>query len=137
MWNAIQKRWVIMSVLGVFAIGLVLAAARFVAYPAVVSAPDHLHVVVTRIQSPSGGHTIIFARQFGGVAGKVYAQLVSGERIPENAILFFPFAGIPYNHYALTFSHAGIQTGVARSDAQGCQGIARNALGGGRDIYSW
>jgi hypothetical protein len=115
----------------------VLAAARFVSYPAVVSAPDHVHVVVTRIQSPSGGHTIIFARQFGGVAGKVYAQLVSGERIPENAIMYCPFAGIPYSHYALTFSHAGIQTGVASSDAHGCQVIARNALGGGRDVYSW
>jgi hypothetical protein len=43
MRNAIQKRWVIMPVLGVFAIGLVLAAARFVAYPIAVWQPhDHL-----------------------------------------------------------------------------------------------
>ena len=92
---------------------------------------------LSRIQSPSGGHTIIFDRQFGGVAGKVYAQLVSGERIPENAIMFCPFAGIPYYHYELTFSHAGIQTGVASSDAHGCQVIELNSLGGGRDLYYW
>ncbi len=68
MRNGGRKRWVVILVVAVLAIGLVLALARFVAYPAFVSAPDHVHVVVTRIQPPSGDHTIIFDEQFDGVA---------------------------------------------------------------------
>lgn len=144
MRNIVRKRWVVLLVVAVIAIGLVLAGARFVAYPAFVSAPDHVHVVVTRIQSPlpSGDHTIIFDEQFGGVARQVYAQLVSAARIPPNALLSCPNIPLaPYYHYDLTFSHMGTQTGIASSDAHGCQIIELDplggALGGGREYFWW
>ncbi len=131
-------------VVAVLAIGLVLglALARFVAYPAFISAPDHVHVVVTRIQSPSGDHTIIFDQQFDGVARQVYAQLVSGVRIPPNAKINCPRSGLaPYYHYDLTFSRMGTQTGFASSDAHGCQIVKLDPLGGtlvgGREYFLW
>src|SRR5262249_17668364 len=139
--NALQKRSVLMALVVVLASGLVLAGGRFVAYPSFVGSPDHLRVVVTKIQAPVGigSHTIIFDRQVSGsVAEQVYAQLVAGERIPEGAIMHCPLIPeAPYYHYDLTFSHAGVQMGAAHSDAIGCQEIEFDTLGGGRDHYSW
>ncbi len=142
MRNTVRKRRVVILVVAVLAIGLVLVGVRFVAYPAFVSAPDHVHVVVTRIQSPSGDHTIIFDEQFDGVARQVYAQLVSGVRIPPNVPQPCPAGSLgPYYHYDLTFSRMGTQTGIATSDAEGCQIIKLDPLGGalvgGREYFSW
>jgi hypothetical protein len=98
--------------------------------------------VFTRIQSPSGDHTIIFDRQFDGVARQVYAQLVAGVRIPPNAKINCPNILVaPYYHYDLMFSRAGTQTGFASSDAHGCQIIKLDPLGGalvgGREYFLW
>ncbi len=131
-------------IVAVLATGLALALglARFVAYPAFVGAPDHVHVVVTRIQPPSFDRTIIFDQQFDGVARQVYAQLRAGVPIPRNAKINCPSSGLaPYYHYDLTFSRAGVQTGTARSDVEGCRIITLDPLGGalvgGRKYFWW
>jgi hypothetical protein len=95
--------------------------------------------VVTRVSSPTGARTIIFDRQVtGAVASTLYAQLVAGQPIPPNVPSSCPSIPLaPYYHYDLTFSHAGIQTGVAHSDAIGCQTLELDTLGGGQDYYSW
>lgn len=120
------------------ALVILLAGARFVAYPTFVDAPDHLHIVVTRIHPPDFGQQVIFDRHVGAVAHQVYAQLVAGPRIPAGAILSCPNYGIePYYHYQLTFSHAGIQTSVAKSDAHGCELIQLDAVGSSPVYFSW
>jgi hypothetical protein len=136
MRNTVPKRWLLVLVVAVIAVGLVLVGMRFVAIPAFVSAPDHVHVVVTRIQPPSGDHTIIFDQQFDGVARQVYAQLVAGVPIPPNTPVSCPPIPLaPYYHYDLTFSRLGVQTGIASSDAHGCQIIELDPLGGGREYF--
>jgi hypothetical protein len=139
MWQ--RQKWLKVGAL-VFALAAIIAGVRFIAAPAFVSAPDHVHVVVTRIQPPSGDHTTIFDQQFDGVAHQVYAQLVSGASIPANAPVSCPNIPIaPYYHYDLTFSRMGTQTGFASSDAHGCQIIQLDPLGGplggGREYFSW
>jgi hypothetical protein len=141
MYTLLHKRRVIVPVVVVGAVVLLLTGARFVAYPAFISAPDHVHIVVTHLDTSLTTHTtsrtIVFDRQFGGkAASAIYAQLVSGERIPPGAITSCPAAGFNYYHYDLTFSRAGIQTSVATSDAQGCLFITLAYLGD-RQVFSW
>src|SRR5262249_48602007 len=106
----IERRWVLVAVVAVVASGIVLGAARFLAYPAFVHAPDHGRVVVARFSSPTDPRTIIFDRQVtGAVASTLYAQLVSGQPIPRNVPSSCPTIPLaPYYHLDLTFSHAGI-----------------------------
>lgn len=136
MYTLLHKRRVIVPVVVVGAVALLLTGARFAAYPAFISAPDHVHIVVTRVQESLTSRTTVFDRQFGSVASQVYAQLVSGERIPPDAVTSCPAGSLTYYHYELTFSRAGIQTSVATSDAQGCLFITLAYLGG-QDVFSW
>jgi hypothetical protein len=134
MRTLIHKRRVIVPVLILCAAALVLMGTRFAAYPAFISGPDHVHIVVTRIQWSPTSPTVIFDHQFGSVASQVYAQLVSGERIPPDVPTSCPAGALTYYHYDLTFWRAGIQTSVATSDAQGCRFIILTYLGG-KDVF--
>lgn len=140
MYTLLHKRGVIVLVVVVCAVALLLTGARFAAYPAFISAPDHVHIVVTRVQiSPKEtNRATVFDRQFGAVAQQIYAQLVAGERIPPGTISSCPAipSAAAYYHYELTFSRAGIQTSIATSDAQGCLFITLAYLGG-QDVFSW
>jgi hypothetical protein len=140
MGKLLHSRRVIVPVMILCAAALVLMGARFAAYPAFISGPDLVHIVVTRMLWSPTSHTtsptVIFDHQFGSVASEVYAQLVSGERIPPGAISSCPAGALTYYHYDLTFWRAGIQTSVATSDAQGCRFIILTYLGG-KDVFSW
>lgn len=136
----IQKRRVIFSIVGMVALAGVLVGASSAGPAAFRRAPDHVHIVVTRIQPPATGQTIVFDQQVGDVARTIYAQLVSGLHVPENAVVHCPNTGpwnAPYYRYELTFSRIGIQTAVATSDAVGCRGLTLTYPGGGHDYYSW
>lgn len=132
----LHKRRIIVPVVVVCAVALLLTGARFAAYPSFISAPDHVYIVVTRVQLLPTSHTIVFDRQFGSVASEVYAQMVAGQRIPPNSETSCPAGAQTFYHYDLTFSRAGVQTSVATSDAQGCRFIILTYLGG-EDVYSW
>jgi hypothetical protein len=109
-----------------------------VASSAFVDAPDELHIVVTRIHLPDFGQQVIFDRHVGAVARQVYAQLIAGERIPADAPMSCPLVGpAPYYHYQLTFSHAGIHTSMASSDARGCEVIELDEVGSGPAYFTW
>ena len=101
--------------------------------------PDHAHIVVTRIQPPAGGQSIVFDQQVGNVAGLIYAQLLLGGSIPEGAVMSCPAISVtaPYYRYELTFSHLGTQTVAATSDAIGCQVLELTYPGGAHEYYSW
>jgi hypothetical protein len=138
MRGRMRKRWVVIALVALLAPVILLVRARLVASSAFVDAPDELHIVVTRIHLPDFGQQVIFDRHVGAVARQVYAQLVAGTRIPADTPSSCPNYGIlPYYHYQLTFSHAGIQTSVARSDAHGCEGIELDAVGSGPAYFSW
>lgn len=135
-----QKRRVICLLVGVVVVAGVVVGAGAAGTAAFRRAPDHVHVVVTRIQPPTGGRIIVFDQQAGAVARTIYAQLVSGVHYPENAVLECPATNrwdAPYYWYELTFSRMGIQTAVATSDGRGCQVIVLTYAGGGHDYYSW
>lgn len=134
-----QKRRVIFFVVGVVVLAAVLMGAGSAGTAAFRSAPDHAHIVVTRIQPPSTGRTIVFDQQVGDAAHTVYAQLVSGVHIPEGSVSSCPAipANAAYYRYELTFSRMGLQTAVATSDAVGCMGLTLTYPGGGHDYYSW
>lgn len=135
-----QKRRVIFSLVGMVALAGVLMGAGSAGTSAFRRAPDHVHIVVMRIQPPATGRTIVFDQQVGDVARTIYAQLVSGLHVPENAVVHCPTTGrwdAPYYHYELTFSHMGIETAVATSDAFGCRGLTLIYPAGGHDYYSW
>lgn len=138
MRNVMHRRRAVVLVTALIMAALVLAGARFAAYLAFMSAPDHVHIVVTRVQNSSqdASRTTVFDRQFGAVAQQIYAQLVAGERIPPDAVTSCPAGAFTYYHYELTFSRAGIQTSIATSDAQGCLFITLAYLGG-QDVFSW
>jgi hypothetical protein len=138
MRGRMRKRWVVIALVALLAPAILLVRARLVASSAFVDAPDELHIVVTRIQPPGGSPQVIFDRQAGAVARQVYAQLVAGTRIPPDAPMSCPNYGIlPYYHYQLTFSHAGIHTSVARSDARGCEVIELDEVGSGPAYFTW
>jgi hypothetical protein len=138
MRGLMRKRWVVIALGALLALVILLAGARFVAYPTFVDAPDQLHIVVTRIQPPAGGQQVIFDRQVGAVARQVDAQLIAGTRIPADTPMSCPNVGLePYYHYQLTFSHAGIQTSVAKSDAHGCELIELDAVGSSPAFFTW
>jgi len=138
MRKPIHSRRAIIAVMSLCAAALLLTGARFGVYPAFISAPDHVHIMVTRVQiSPKEtNRTTVFNRQFGAVAQQIYAQLVAGGRIPPGGVTSCPAGAFTYYRYELTFSRAGIQTGVATSDAQGCLFITLAYLGG-QDVFSW
>ena|SRR5258708_30904432 len=138
MRGLMRKRWVVIALGALLALVILLARARFVAHPTFVDAPDQLHVVVTRIHPPDFGQQVIFDRHVGAVARQVYTQLVTGTRIPAGAIFSCPNSGIePYYHYQLTFSHARIQTSVAKSDAHGCELIELHAVASVPAFFTW
>jgi len=134
-----RKRRVIVIIIGVAALAAVLVGAGKAGSAVFRRTPDHAHIVVTRIQPPTGGQTVIFDQQVGDVAGQLYAQLASGTHIPEGAVMSCPAtsATAPYYRYELTFSRLGIQTAVATSDARLCQVIELTYSDGGHDVYSW
>jgi hypothetical protein len=82
---------------------------------------------------------IVYDRQFGAVARPLYAQLVAGGRIPDGAIMTCPTSSsyAPYYHYDLTFVRANITTGVATSDATGCQVLDLVSPDGSVAEFSW
>jgi hypothetical protein len=139
-----RKRRVIVTIVGVAALAAVLVGAGTAGWATAHRAPDyanpdHAYIVVTRIQPPSGGQSIVFDQQVGDVASHIYAQLVSGAHIPEGAVMSCPAMSVtaPYYRYDLTFSHLGIQTVVATGDALGCQVLDLTYPGGGHEYYSW
>src|SRR5690348_12366541 len=134
-----RKRRVIVTIVGVTALAAVLVGAGKAGAAVFRRAPDHAHIVVTRIQPLAGGQTVVFDQQVGDVAGQIYAQLVSGTHIPEGAVSSCPAipSKAPYYRYELTFSRLGIQTAVATSDARGCQELTLTYPTGGHDDYSW
>ena len=134
-----RKRRVIGIIVGLAALAAVLVGAGKAGSAVFRRAPDHAHIVVTRIQPPSGGQTVIFDQQVGDAASQMYAQLVSGGQIPEGAVMSCPTVSskAPYYQYALTFSRLGIQTAEATSDARGCQVLTLTYSDGGHDGFSW
>ncbi len=134
-----RKRRVIVTIVGLVALAAVLVGAGKAGAAVFRRAPDHAHIVVTRIQPPAGSQTIVFDQHVGDVAGQIYAQLVSGTHIPEGAISSCPSipSNAPYYRYELTCSRLGIQTAVATSDAIGCQALELTYSDGGHDGFSW
>lgn len=134
-----QKRRVIFSITGLVVLAAVLVGAGSAGTAAFRRAPDHVHIVVRRIQPPATGQTIVFDQQVGDIAHTIYAQLVAGVHIPEGSTSSCPSItwSAPYYRYELTFSRMGIQTAVATSDAYGCRGLTLTYPGGGHDYYSW
>ncbi len=133
-----------MSVAGAVALAAILVGAgtagRAAAHRAPdYASPDHAHIVVTRIQGLAGGQSSVSDQQVGDVASQIYARLLLGEFIPEGAVMSCPAMSVtaPYYRYELTFSHLGIQTVVATSDAIGCQVLELTYPGGGHEYYSW
>jgi len=138
------RKWrVIVAVVGAAALASVLVGAGTAGRAASHRAPDyanpdHAHIVVTRIQPPAGSQSIVFDQQVGDVADLMYAQLVLGASIPEGAVMSCPAISVtaPYYRYELIFSHLGVQTVVATSDAIGCQVLELTYPGGGHEYYS-
>lgn len=120
-------------------IPLAVALVHVVARPAPLPAPDHVHMMVARVEPPNGSPVVVFDQRYGEiVAAQIYAQLVSGRHIPANVPQSCPAIPLtPYYHYELTFSHAGTQTAAASSDVQGCQDIMVTYAGGDQEIYFW
>jgi hypothetical protein len=138
------KRRVIVTIVGAAALAAVLVGAGKAGSAVFRRAPDyanpdHAHIVVTRIQPPSGGQSIVFDQQVGDVASHIYAQLVSGAHIPEGTVMSCPAMSVttPDYRYELTFSHLGIQTVMATGDARGCEVLTLTYPGGGHEYYSW
>jgi hypothetical protein len=134
-----RKRRVIGIIVGLVALAAVLVGAGKAGAAVFRRAPDHAHIVVTRIQPPSGSQSIVFDQQVGDVAGQMYAQLVSGGQIPEGAVMSCPSVPVaaPYYRYELTFSRLGIQTAVATSDARGCEVLTLTYSDGGHEYHSF
>ncbi|HEX9412471.1 MAG TPA: hypothetical protein VF916_03130 [Ktedonobacterales bacterium] len=138
MRGRMRKRWVVIALVALLALVILLVRAHSVASSVFLDPPDQLHIVVTRIQSPAGSPQVIFDRQAGAVARQVYAQLVAGTRIPADAPMSCPLVGpAPYYHYQLTFTHAGMRTSVAISDARGCELIELDAVGSSPAFFTW
>ncbi len=138
MRGRMRKRWVVIALVALLALVILLVRAHSVASSVFLDPPDQLHIVVTRIQSPAGSPQVIFDRQAGAVARQVYAQLVAGTRIPADAPMSCPLVGpAPYYHYQLTFSHAGMHTSMASSDARGCEVIELDEVGSGPAYITW
>ncbi len=134
-----HKRRVIFAIAELVVLAAVLVAASTAGTAAFRRAPDHVHIVVARIDPLAGGQTNVFDQQAGDVARTIYAQLVRGVHIPEGSVLSCPLisSSAPYYRYELTFSRLGIETAVASSDAVGCQVLTLIYPGGGHDYYSW
>ncbi|MEO7003313.1 MAG: hypothetical protein ABI068_15980 [Ktedonobacterales bacterium] len=121
----VQRPAVRAGVLALACVVGIVSAIGFVAYPAFLAAPDRVQVVVTSGLTPTT-QQVIFDQTFTtAIAPQVYAQLISGNRIPPNTVESCPTprAHSLYYQYTLTFSHMGIQTGVASGDAVECMMI--------------
>src|SRR5690349_4159854 len=117
-----RRRW--LTVGGVVStLALILVGIRFIAYPNFIGAPDAVHIVVNEIQQPSHHTTAIFDRQVSSQASAIYNQLASGS--PLNGVVSCPSSSgtQPFYHYTLTFTHWGITTATATSDAIDCMSI--------------
>jgi hypothetical protein len=62
------------------ALGLILIGVglRILVVPALISSPDTMHIVVTKVQPTSAQRTMIFDHQFPQQASEIYAQLTAG-----------------------------------------------------------
>lgn len=114
-----------------------IAGLRFIAFPAFVSTPDTVRVVVTEVQSHSQQGTVIFDQQSSHQASVVYQQLVSGGPLTTGSSCPASSDNQPYYHYELTFFHKGVKVATATSDAIGCQNFAVDYPVGAAQYFSW
>lgn len=132
-----HRRWLKIGIV-VSALVVVLLGTRLVVVPFFISHPDSVHIVVSRVSNYSDQHgSIIFDHTFSRQATDVYSELVAGG--PATGTYSCPMIGDnqPYYHYELIFTHWGITTARATSDAIGCMFFSVRYPFGTTEGYSW
>ena len=132
-----RRRWLKIGVV-VSALVVVPLGVRFLVIPLFIGNPDSVHIVVSvvtdhRSQQPS----TIFDQTFTQQATDVYSELVTDG--PDTGTYSCPaaFENRPYYHYEMTFTHWGITTARATSDAVGCMFFSVRYPLGATEGYSW
>lgn len=119
---------------------LVVFGVRFAAIPAFENSPDHVHIVVTRVEPlPSGTTmTVIFDQQVTQEASAIYHQLTAGTDVTGKPM---SCPAEPrywaYSRYVLTFSHGGTKVATAADDARGCGVFTIEHLDGSTAFVFW
>lgn len=137
LWTLLQRHPTARILVITVAFAVVLGGAGWAAYAALVAAPDHVHVVVTNVESDAGRQQVIFDHPFTTVAPQVYTDLIEGARYPRDATFSCPYFEPTYYHYSLTFTHLGVTTATAEEDATGCAFFGVTYALGAATIYSW
>jgi hypothetical protein len=140
--SAMVKRQVTIRVLAVVVavVILILLGIRFIALPAFENSPDHVHIVVTRVDTQPSGTTmtVIFDQQFSQEANAIYRRLITGTDV-TGKLMSCPNEPryLAYYRYVLTFSRSGTKVATATDDALGCGVFAIEHLDGSTAYLFW
>ena len=132
-----RRRWLKIG-LAVAIVILILVGVRVLVAPAIIAHPDSVHIVITEnVDAPTPNKTLIFDHQFSQQATTIYMQMVLSGALQGPASCPSHAARDPYYEYVLTFSHWGVTTATATSDAIACMYLLVEYPLGSYAVYPW